>query len=70
MNFFLCKNNTIKAFLGLDNAGKTSLVQLMSTGVVHQSAPTMHPTTEEVSFGRCLANNDAPREKNNTLYPF
>ena len=35
MNFF-DKKNIIKAFLGLDNAGKTSLVQLLSTGVVHQ----------------------------------
>ena len=35
MNFFY-KKNIIKAFLGLDNAGKTSLVQLLSTGVVHQ----------------------------------
>ena len=30
------KRNIIKAFLGLDNAGKTSLVQFLSTGVVHQ----------------------------------
>jgi len=36
------------AFLGLDNAGKTSLVQMLSAGVIHQNAPTMHPTTEEV----------------------
>ena len=35
MNFF-DKKNIIKAFLGLDNAGKTSLVQLLSTGVVRQ----------------------------------
>merc|ERR1712110_353322 len=28
------------AFLGLDNAGKTSLVQMLSTGVIHQNAPT------------------------------
>ena len=35
MSFF-DKKNIIKAFLGLDNAGKTSLVQLLSTGVVHQ----------------------------------
>jgi len=46
--FGLCNKTGRLAFLGLDNAGKTSLVQLLSTGVVHQSAPTMHPTTEEV----------------------
>ena len=39
MNFF-DKKNIIKAFLGLDNAGKTSLVQLLSTGVVHQVLAT------------------------------
>ena len=37
--------------LGLDNAGKTTLVRRLVTGAMEQHEPTLHPTTEEVSLG-------------------
>ena len=52
-----------QAFLGLDNAGKTSLVQVLATGTLStvggtsrsdlppQHPPTLHPTKEEVVAG-------------------
>ena len=37
--------------LGLDNAGKTTLVRRLVTGAMEQHEPTLNPTTEEVSLG-------------------